>query len=130
MTKEQHIDFWMNTAEEDWTTVGVLYAMDRYLHSLFWAHLTLEKLTKAIWIKHNASEIPPNVDNIVCFLEEANVDLGNDKMAFIAEFNRFQICTTNPDNTNKLYQACTRSFTMQELEKVKEVRTCLLNMLP
>ena len=35
MTKQQHIGYWVNTAEEDWTTVGILFEGKRYLHALF-----------------------------------------------------------------------------------------------
>ena len=131
ITKEQHIDFWMNTAEEDWTTVGVLFAMDRYLHCLFWAHLMLEKLAKAIWVKkHDGNEMPPAVNRIVQLLEESGVDLGQDKMEFLASFNEFQLSNQNPDFMNYVYKVCKSEFTSQELNKVQEVRTSLLKMLP
>jgi HEPN domain-containing protein len=129
MTKEQYIDYWTNTAEEDWITVEALMDGKRYLHGLFWAHLTLEKLAKAHWVKNHEENIPPKVHNIVWLLEESNVDLGNDKMIFLTEFNRYQLSTRYPDYVNKMYRLCTKEFTMQELEKVKEVRTCLLKML-
>ena len=130
MTKEQYIDHWMNTSEEDWVTVGGLFAIDRYLHCLFWAHLVLEKLAKALWIKHNMDDIPPKTHNIIWLLKEANIDLGDEKMKFLEKFNNFQSSTRYPDYTDKTYKLCTKEFALQELEKVKEVRTCLLKMLP
>jgi HEPN domain-containing protein len=50
MTKQEHIDYWVNTAAEDWDTVEVLFNGKKYLHALFWAHLVLEKLAKAHWV--------------------------------------------------------------------------------
>jgi hypothetical protein len=47
MTKEEHIKFWTETAEKDWNAVENLVASKNYLHALFFAHLVLEKLTKA-----------------------------------------------------------------------------------
>jgi len=130
MTKEQHIDFWMNTSEEDWITVGVLFSMDRYFHSLLWAHLMIAKLAKALWIKRKANLIPPETDNILWFLNEAEVDLGNDLTEFLSSFSEFQLSNQNPDGMNFVYRVCTKEFTKQELEKVKEVRKSLLKMLP
>ena len=130
MTKAQHIGYWVNTATEDWLTVEVLLDRKRYLHGLFWAHLVLEKLTKALWVKSHEDNIPPKVHNIVWLLEESNVDLGNDMMEYLANFNDFQLSTRYPDYMNKMYQICTEVFTMQELEKIKEIRTCLLKMPP
>jgi hypothetical protein len=65
MTKQQHINYWTNTAVEDWTTVEVLFSTKRYLHCLFWAHLVLEKLAKAHWVKTHEDDIPPKVHNII-----------------------------------------------------------------
>jgi len=130
MTKEQHIDYWMNMAEEDWTTVGALFAMERYLHSLFWAHLSVERLAKAIWVKKHDVNTPPKESTIVRLLQDSGVDLGKDTMNFLDYFNDFQLSNSYPDDTNKLYRICTKEFTSQELNKVKNVRTSLLEMLP
>jgi HEPN domain-containing protein len=129
MTKEQHIAHWINTAKEDWDTVEALLSGKRYMHSLFWAHLVLEKLAKALWVKNHEDNFPPRVHNIVWLLEESSVDLGNEKMEYLSNFNDFQLSGRYPDYTNKIYKICTESFTRQELEKIKEIRTCLHKML-
>jgi len=40
-TKEQHIDFWVEQAEDDWKAVYTLYNGRNYLQSLFFAHLVV-----------------------------------------------------------------------------------------
>ena len=52
-TKEEHIDFWLTQADDDWTAVDTLFKGRNYLQSLFFAHLVIEKICKALWIKHN-----------------------------------------------------------------------------
>ena len=130
MTKEQYIDYWIDTAAEDWLTVEALLDSKRYLHGLFWAHLVLEKLAKAHWVKTHEENIAPKVHNIVWLLEESNVDLGKEKIDYLSNFNKFQLSTRYPDYVNKISRICTEEFTKREMEKVKEVRTCLLEMLP
>ena len=129
MTKEQYIDHWITTAAEDWITVEVMLEGKRYMHCLFWAHLVLEKLAKAHWVKAHTDNIPPRVHNIVWLLEESNVDLGIEMMEYLANFNKFQLSTRYPDYIDNIFHVCTRELTLQEIEKVKEVRTCLLKML-
>ena len=129
MTKQQHIDYWINTAEEDWLSVEVLLNSKRYLHCLFWAHLVLEKIVKAHWVKNNADNIPPKIHNIVWLLEKSNVDLGKETMDFLEKFNRFQLSTRYPDYMNQIYKHCTQDYTIDKLKKVKEIRQCLLKML-
>jgi len=129
MTKQKHIDYWVNTAAEDWITVDAMFATKRYLHCLFWAHLVLEKLAKAHWVKNHTEDIPPKVHNITYLLEESGIDLGIDKMDFLIQYNRFQLSGRYPDYLNVMQRICTESYTKVELDKVKEVRKCLLEML-
>ena len=129
MTKEQHIDYWINTAEDDWGSVELLFNGKKYLQSLFWAHLVLEKLAKAHWVKTHQDNIPPKIHNIVWILEQSNVDLGEEKMDFLKKFNDFQLEGRYPDYANKIYKICTERFTLNTLEKVKEIKQCLTEML-
>ena len=70
MTKEQHIAYWINTAQYDWT--GCVNAFDAkdYMHCLFWANLVLEKLAKALWVKTHEDSIPPKIHNIDWLLDK------------------------------------------------------------
>jgi len=129
MTKEQHIDYWIDTAKEDWISAETLLNAKRYVHGLFWAHLVLEKLAKAHWVKNHQDNTPPKVHNIVWLLKEAKVDLGKDRMDFLGNFNDFQLSSRYPDYLNQIYKVCTKEFTFEQFEKVKEIRICLLEML-
>jgi len=130
MTKEQHIDYWLNTAQYDWTGAEGAFSTKNYMHCLFWAHMVLEKLAKALWVKHHQENIPPKIHNVVWLLEQSSVDLGREAMNFLEEFNDFQLAGRYPDYTNSMYKVCTKEFTAEQLEKVKEIRICLLKMLP
>ena len=64
MTKEQHIEFWNKSASDDLISVTTLFESKRFVHALFFAHLALEKLCKAHWVKDNNENIPPKTHNI------------------------------------------------------------------
>jgi len=130
MTKQQHIDYWINTAEKDWTSVDILFVGKQYLQSLFWAHLVLEKLAKAHWVKNNEENTPPKTHNLIVLLRGANVDLGEEKMNFLVNYNNFQLSARYPDYLNEIYRICTKQFTEGQMDNVKEIRQCLLEMLP
>jgi HEPN domain-containing protein len=129
MTKEEHIVHWVNTAQYDWTGAESAFETKNYLHCLFWAHLVLEKLAKAHWIRTHEDNIPPKIHNIVWLLEDSNIYLGEDIMKFLEMLNRFQLSARYPDYVNDMYKICTKEFTGEQLEKVREIRTCLLGML-
>ena len=129
MTKEQYIQYWIGTAEKDWIAAESLFKSKNYLHCLFWAHLVLEKLAKAHWVKSHEDNIPPRVHNVVWLLEESNVDLGEDMMNFLKDFNDFQLSGRYPDYMSNIYKICTKNYTSYKLEKIKEIRQCLIEML-
>ena len=129
MTKEQYVDYWIDTANNDWLTVEAMFAADRYLHCLFWAHLVLEKLAKAIWVKNHEDNIPPKVHNIVWLLEESQVEINSEDKIFLEVFNRFQLSTRYPDYLRRIDKICTKNLTIEQLAKVKNIRQCLLNNL-
>jgi HEPN domain-containing protein len=129
MTKKQHIDYWINTAEDDWITVEILFSTKRYTHCLFWAHLVLEKLAKAHWVKCHEESVPPKVHNIVWLLEESEVAVSTEDMIFLEVFNRFQLSTRYPDYLHKIDKLCTEELTVNQLDKVKKIRQCLLKTL-
>jgi HEPN domain-containing protein len=129
MTKEQHIEYWLNTAEYDWNGAKGAFDTKNYVHCLFWAHLVLEKLSKAHWVRTHEENIPPKVHNIVWLLEQSDMNLGESMMMFLKEFNNFQLEGRYPDYINNIYKMCTKEFTNEQLEKVKEIRQCLLKML-
>jgi HEPN domain-containing protein len=129
MTKEQHINYWVDTAQYDWDGAGSAFDSKNYMRALFWAHLVIEKLAKAHWVRTHEDNFPPRIHNIVWLLEESGINLGDDMMSFLKKFNEFQLSGRYPDYTKNIYRMCTNEFTFEQLEKAKEVRTCLLKML-
>ena len=44
MTKQEHIDYWVKAAENDWTAVQTIYNGKEYIYALFFAHLFFGKI--------------------------------------------------------------------------------------
>ena len=129
LSKEEHIKYWKDTAETDWKVAGDTFDASNYMHALFWAHLVLEKLAKAHWVRTHQENFPPKVHNIVWLLEQSDMDLGEETKLFLNRLNDFQLSGRYPDYTNRIYSRCTKQYTCEQLEKVNEVRICLLRML-
>lgn len=64
MSKEEYIKYWKLSAEKDWIVVQNLFDKANYPHALFFAHLVLEKLLKAHFVKDNSSDSPPQEHTI------------------------------------------------------------------
>ncbi|MBI5324229.1 MAG: HEPN domain-containing protein [Ignavibacteriae bacterium] len=129
MTKQEHIQYWINSSEEDWKTVLSLFQSGRYVHCLFFAHLTLEKLCKAIWVKSNEDNFPPKTHNLIKLLNETNQNFIEEDLAFLSEFNDFQLEGRYPDYLFEINKRCNNENTTSILNKVKSIRLCLQEKL-
>lgn len=67
-TKADHVAYWMNPADQNWQEVGTMFTAGTYVPCLFWAHLTIEKLAKALWVQDNTGDTPPFTHNIARLL--------------------------------------------------------------
>ncbi|MDQ1266323.1 MAG: hypothetical protein QG635_1475 [Bacteroidota bacterium] len=129
MTKKEHIQYWLSTANEDYEVFLTLYQNKKYLQALFFAHLVLEKLIKAHWVKDNRESIPPKVHNLVYLVKQTKLELNNDDLDFLALFNDFQIQGRYPDYQQLIYKTITKDFVDSLLQKYNEIRQCLLKMI-
>ena len=59
-------------------------------HALFWLHLVLEKLCKAVWVKKNNNEKYPYIDNLIKLLKDSKIDLSDEQIIFYTDMNQFQ----------------------------------------
>ncbi|MBI4646344.1 MAG: HEPN domain-containing protein [Bacteroidia bacterium] len=129
MTKEEHIAYWISLAEKDWKVVKKLYQTKEYVYCLFFTHLTIEKFSKALWVKNNEDNYPPKKYNIVYLLEKSNIQLSDEQKDFLLILNDFQLEGRYPDYKQKIYKICTKHYTDDILVKVKKIKIWLRKML-
>ncbi|RZK44278.1 MAG: HEPN domain-containing protein [Hymenobacter sp.] len=130
MTKHDHIQYWKETAEEDWLAAQDLFQTKRYLQSLFLAHLTIEKLSKAHWVQDNAGDYPPRIHNILRLWGDTQLAPAPDHENTAAELNRFQLEGRYPDYQRAVAQQATEAYTRTLLHDTVQLRTWLLSKLP
>ena len=110
MTKQEHIDYWVKTANNDWSAVQKMYQSKVYIQGLFFAHLYLEKLCKALWVKNNIENTPPRVHNLIKVLDEAKIFYTQDQKDFMNIMNGFQLEGWYPDYLNRLYNLYKKKY--------------------
>lgn len=91
------------------------------VHALFFAHLTLEKLLKARWVKDNDANVPPKTHNLVRLAVQTNIEFKEETLTFLEEFNDFQLEGRYPDYRFSIYERCNSILT----EKLIEIKTCI-----
>lgn len=129
MTKQEHIAHWKTTADKDWKAVIQLFDSKSYIQSLFFAHLVLEKLLKAHWVKDNEGNTPPKTHNLVKLAEETKLKIADEDNKFFYTVNQFQLEGRYPDYLQSMYKKYKSVQTKKVLEQIDTQRKCLLKKL-
>jgi len=129
LSKEEYLRFWIHQAESDWEVVEALFTIKKNSQSLFWGHLVLEKLCKAIWIRDNNENILPKSHNLIYLLSQTTIKLDDEQKEFFLTTNRFQIEGRYPEYINEIETICNDEFTKTNLEKINFYRKWLQEIL-
>lgn len=129
MTKEEHIKYWLDSAEHDLETSNALLDVGKYDWSLFLGHLVLEKVLKAIYVKNNENKIPPKVHNLVRLSEMSLIKLDDEKKIILDQINDFNIEVRYPEYKNEFYKTCTKDYAEKHLKNIKELYQWLKSQL-
>jgi HEPN domain-containing protein len=73
---------------------------ERTRHGLFFAHMALEKILKAIVCKHS-QDLAPKLHNLSRLSELAGINLDSEKIEVLAEMNAFHIEGRYPESLMK-----------------------------
>ncbi len=119
MTNEDAVARWKESAMDDWAVAESLFRDEKYSYCLFFCHLALEKLLKAIIIK-NADQTPPITHNIVNLLNEAGLSYVKLTKNELDEISTFNVEARYDVYKRTLYKKATKEFTAMYLEKIKE----------
>ncbi len=93
----KQIVFWKDSAKEDWAVARQLVENGHIRHGLFFAHLTLEKILKALICKHS-QDLAPRLHNLSRLSEMTGIALETEYVDILAEMNAFHIEGRYPES--------------------------------
>jgi HEPN domain-containing protein len=120
MNQDEHIKYWLNSAEDDLESAFVIFDSKNYHWSLFIGHLSLEKLLKAIYVQTTNNKVPPRIHNLLKLAEISNINLNQEQKEFFTDVNRFNVEARYPEFKDELRKIATEEFTIKYLNKIKE----------
>ena len=125
MKLEEHIQYWLDSAEHDWDTAKNLYLTGKYDWCLFIGHLVLEKILKGIFVQDNNNQLPPKTHNLVKLAENTNLSLSEDQQFLLDEINDFNLEVRYPQYKNEFYKKCTKPFTEHYFKQIEGMKKWL-----
>src|SRR5258708_6062202 len=96
MDNLEPVNFWVKSAADTLDTSDKLFEMKKYSHSLFFLHLTLEKILKALYI-HTKKTSPLPIHDLVRLAEKCEIALNEEQKLQLAEISTFNIAARYDD---------------------------------
>ncbi len=93
---QKQIDYWITGAEEDLTTADLLLKMKRYLHGMFFCHLSIEKVLKAHYVK-SKMDVPPRTHNLIYLAGTTGIIFDENDPDFLGILMKYQLEGRYPD---------------------------------
>lgn len=120
MSEKTIIDYWKKSAEEDLKTAVSLFKEKRYLHCLFFCHLFLEKILKALYIGKNHTA-PPWTHDLIKLSRDSGMEITEENKKDLREISRFNITARYDDYKFSMYKKADKTFAKKYFEKAKEI---------
>ena len=106
MTINEHIQHWIDSAENDLETANILFNSKKYEWCLFISHLVVEKAVKAVFVLNNDNKIPPKTHNLLKLAKKSNLHLSNEQELLFKEISSFNIEARYPQYKQEFYKLC------------------------
>lgn len=91
-----YIQHWLNGSEEDISAAESLLENRHFRQALFFTHLSLEKVLKALIVK-TTKDHPPKIHNLVRLAEIAGFEIDEDRQDFLRKFNFYVLQGRYPE---------------------------------
>lgn len=129
MGKREIIEHWRKMAERDWASATLLLKGKQYIHALFFAHLVVEKLLKAHWVKDNEEINPPRTHDLEHLYSQTELKISTDNLDLIRVMNSWNLEGRYQDYKDKFYKETSGEYTREKLNQVKELKKWLQSEL-
>lgn len=94
-----------------------LFKSKRYDASLFFGHLVLEKILKALVAKYTG-EYAPRTHHLPRLAEIAGLNLDKADVTLLREANDFNIDARYPEQKLEFYKRCTKEYASMYIESI------------
>ena len=121
----KQIDYWRTSSDEDFAAAESLLEKEHLRHSLFFAHLAIEKMLKA-HVTRQTKDIPPRIHNLIRLAEIAELKLDTERVEFLREFGAYQLEGRYPDSEQVSVDP---TFARDEISRAKEILVWLKKQL-
>ena len=125
---DKHLKYWTDGAADALDTAEKLFVGKKYHHSLFFLHLSIEKLLKALHQQRKHEPALP-IHNLSRLVELSNVSINAETDEQLKEISSFNLSARYDDYKQKFYKKATQEYATKWLNIGKELYKTLLDLL-
>jgi len=127
---QQKISYWIESADSDFEAAKILLENNKYLQSLFYCNLVIEKALKAYYWFANGTE-PPYTHNLIILCSKCNLQevINNKQKKTIDRLMPLNIKTRYPDEEKELLKVYTSEKTNDIFNMTEELYKWILRLL-
>jgi len=122
-------NYWLAEAREALQVAEHLVEKADYSYALFFGHLAIEKLLKALYAAKLQKHAPPT-HNLLRLAKETGLKLDETRTEKLITITTFNIEARYPDMKRTFRQQCTPKYTARQMTAIKEIFEWLTSLLP
>jgi len=113
--------YWLESSDDAFDTARTLFENGKYEHSMFFLHLSIEKILKALFVNRNIEEPPfgHNLQNVASRIRE--VDFDKQQMELLAQITTFNIAARYDDYMLNFQKICDAHFAENFMKSGEEI---------
>ena len=122
------VKHWIDTSDDDFEAMLILYNSKSYGWSLFLGHISTEKLLKALYVKRFKKHAP-FTHNLYRLGELIGLEMTDEYSDWLDEITLFNLNARYNDYKKEFYNLCNAEYTKNWIDKIKIIRTWIKEML-
>lgn len=124
------MNFWIESSDEDSNVMNVLHQNKKNSYCLFFGHLVIEKLLKALYAKNNkGAPYAPKSHDLLYLAEKTGLELTERQEDLLDIITKFNMNARYDDYQKEFHAKCTDDYTSAQIENIEEVRAWLKSLL-
>ncbi len=126
--RSQAIKYWLKSSANDWPVAQHLFEKGDYHYALFFGHLTIEKILKAMYVD-KCGDVPPFTHSLNLLAEKASLKLTAGQKKILETITDFNIEARYPGDKFTFWKRCTSAYTKKYLSEIEGMKKWLLNQI-
>lgn len=112
---KKFVDYWQDNAKKDWQVSKSLFDLKYYNYSLFFCHLTLERLIKALVVFKTGNQAPFTHD-LYGLILKTGIEVSAERKKYLEIITTFNMRTRYDTARHAFYKKATRKYSEKYLK--------------